>query len=197
MQFSKEKYSEYVSKIDYEKELLKSPVCIKDMASESQPLVKTEIENIIHIYDFHEELNCKYNLTDIATKKGDFEKSVQILQWLTKHTYYSGMQLRLLKDDPLNILQYSYDMPFTHAINCRYRAIAFADCLVAVGIKAFPVCMVSSNFTASHFTCMVFISESGEWCTFDPSFGCWFTDEDGNLLDIFELREMFLDNASC
>ena len=193
-QFSKEKYAEVVSEYDYEKELLKYPVCIKDMASEDEELTETELDKIIRSYDFHTVLNEKYSLSDIATSVSDFDKTVQILEWLTQHTYYSGMQMKLLKDDTLNILEYSFDKPFTRAINCRYRAIAFADCLVAVGIKAFPVCMVSSGFSASHFTCLVYISEIDKWCTFDPSFGCWFTDDEGNLLNVFEIRELFLEN---
>lgn len=194
VQFSKEKYAEYVSEYNYEKELLENPVCIKDMASEDKKLTETELGKIIQPYDFHTQLNEKYHLSDIATADGDFDKTVQILEWLTQHTFYSGMQMRLLKDDTLNILDYSFDKPFIRAINCRYRAIAFADCLVAVGIKAFPVCMVSSGFSASHFTCLVYISEIDKWCSFDPSFGCWFTDNEGNLLNVFEIRELFLNN---
>lgn len=194
VQFSSEKYAEYVSEMDYEEALLKEPVCIKDMASEDRELTETELDKIIKPYDFHTQLNEKYNLSDIATADSDSDKAVQILEWLTKHTYYSGMQMKMLNDDTLKILDYSFDKPFNRAINCRYRAIAFADCLVAVGIKAFPVAMVSSEFTGSHFTCLVYISEEDKWCSFDPSFGCWFTDEEGELLDIFEIRELFLEN---
>lgn len=194
VQFSKDKYAEYVSEFNYEKELSEEPVCAKDMASEDKPLTQTELDRIIHTYDFHKELDEKYNLSDIATSGNDFEKAVQIIEWLTTHTYYSGAQMRLLKDDTIDILNYSFDKPFTRAINCRYRAIVFADCLLAVGLKAFPVCMVSSGFTGVHFTCMVYISEIDKWCSFDPSFGCWFTDDEGRLLDIFEIRKLFLDN---
>ncbi|MBQ7115044.1 MAG: transglutaminase domain-containing protein [Clostridia bacterium] len=194
VQFSSEKYAEYVSEMDYEEALLKEPVCIKDMASEDRELTETELDKIIKPYDFHIQLNEKYKLSDIATADSDFDKAVQILEWLTEHTYYSGMQMKMLNDDTLEILEYSFDKPFNRAINCRYRAIAFADCLVAVGIKAFPVAMVSSEFTGSHFTCLVYISEEDKWCSFDPSFGCWFTDEEGELLDIFEIRELFLEN---
>jgi len=194
VQFSSEKYSEFVSEMDYEKELLREPVCIKDMASEKTELAETELDKIIQPYDFHIQLNEKYNLSEIATADSDFDKTVQLLEWLTEHTYYSGMQMKMLNDDTLEILDYSFDKPFNRAINCRYRAIAFADCLIAVGIKAFPVAMVSSEFTGSHFTCLVYISEEDKWCSFDPSFGCWFTDKEGELLDIFEIRELFLEN---
>ena len=194
VQFSSEKYSEFVSEMDYEKELLREPVCIKDMASEKTELAETELDKIIQPYDFHIQLNEKYNLSEIATADSDFDKTVQLLEWLTEHTYYSGMQMKMLNDDTFDILDYSFDKSFKHAINCRYRAIAFADCLIAVGIKAFPVAMVSSEFTGSHFTCLVCISEEDKWCSFDPSFGCWFTDKEGELLDIFEIRELFLKN---
>ena len=194
VQFSSEKYSEFVSEMDYEKELLREPVCIKDMASEKTELAETELDKIIQPYDFHIQLNEKYNLSEIATADSDFDKTVQLLEWLTEHTYYSGMQMKMLDDDTFDILDYSFDKSFKYAINCRYRAIAFADCLIAVGIKAFPVAMVSSEFTGSHFTCLVYISEEDKWCSFDPSFGCWFTDKEGELLDIFEIRELFLEN---
>lgn len=192
VQFSKDKYIEYVSEFDYEKDLEKEPICIKDMASDSEELSKTELSKIVTASEIHQELEKKYDLSAVVTANTDFEKVLQILDWLTEHTYYSGAQGRMLTDNSLDILDYSFDKPFTRAINCRYKAIVFADCLVAVGIKAFPVAMVSSGFSGSHFTCMVYISELDKWCSFDPSFGCWFSDEDKNPIDIFEIRELFL-----
>ena len=47
VQFSSEKYSEFVSEMDYEEALLKEPVCIKDMASEDRELTETELDKII------------------------------------------------------------------------------------------------------------------------------------------------------
>lgn len=192
VQFSKDKYIDYVSEFDYKKDLADEPICIKDMASDNEALTKTEMSKIISVSEIHLELKEKYDLSAVATANSDFEKALQILDWLTNHTYYSGAQMRMLTDNSLDILDYSFDKPFTRAINCRYKAIVFADCLVAVGIKAFPVAMVSSDFSGSHFTCMAYISEIDKWCSFDPSFGCWFSDENKNPLDIFEIRELFL-----
>lgn len=89
-------------------------------------------------------------------------------------------------------MNYAFGKTFRNAINCRLKAIAFADCLVAVGIKAYPVCMQSTEFKNCHFTCRAYISELDKWCVFDPSFGCWFADQNGKPIDIFEMREMFL-----
>lgn len=192
LQISKEKYISHVANMDYEIDLLNEPICIKDKLSADEELAETELLNIVSRLEMHDRLADEYNLSAVATAKTDFEKVLQVLNWLTEHTYYSGAQMRLLTDNTLDILKYSFDKSFTHAINCRYKAIAFADCLIAVGIQAYPVCMLSADFCGCHFTCMAYITEIGKWCAFDPSFGCWFSDEDGNPVDIFEIREMFL-----
>lgn len=192
-QFSQENYMEYVSGMDYEEELRKEPVCIKDKAYGDKDLIPTDSDKIMTAFELHDKLEEKYNLSSVASADTDFEKTLQILNWLTEHTYYSGAQMRGVTDNTLDILEFSFDKPFTHAINCRDKAIAFADCLVAVGIKAYPVCMLSPEFNGCHFTCMAYISEIDKWCAFDPSFGCWFSDENGNPVSLFEIRDMFIE----
>lgn len=142
----------------------------------------------------HRIIAEKYNLFEVATAQKDFEKVIQVLTWLTQNTFYNGAQIHLLSDNTLDILKYSFGKPFKNAINCRAKAIALADCLVAVGIKAYPVCMCSVKSRNCHFTCRAYISELNKWCIFDPSFGCWFSDSNENPIDIFEIREMFLQN---
>lgn len=192
IQFSREKYISHIASMDYESDLLNEPVCIMDKAAKGNELTETESEKIIARYDMHDLLEEKYDLSSIATAETDFERTLQILSWLTEHTFYSGAQMRKITDNSLDILEYSFNKPFTKAINCRYKAITLADCLVAIGIKAYPVCMQSAEFKGVHFTCMVYISEIDKWCSFDPSFGCWFSDGNENPIGIFEIREMFL-----
>lgn len=191
-QFSRDGYIDYVSGFDYKKWLSEEPVCVKDMGSKSTPLHETTLSEVVAFSEIHRELDDEYGLSSVADADSDFSKALQILNWLTAHTYYSGAQFRMLTDNTVDILDYTFDKPFIRAINCRYKAIAYADCLVAVGIKAFPVAMCSSDFSASHFTCMAYLSELDRWCCFDPSFGCWFSDENGNPIDIFEIRALFL-----
>ncbi len=192
LQFSKEKYSDFLADIDFEKSLESEPICIKDKQSENKSLITTDISSITHQLKMHKQISEEYNLSDVATADTDFEKVLQILDWMTQHTYYNGNQLRILNDNTAEILKYAIDKPFTNALNCRYKAIAFADCLVAIGIKAYPVCMLSSEFVGCHFTCHAYISELDKWCAFDPSFGCWFSDTEGNPVNMPEVREMFL-----
>lgn len=52
--------------------------------------------------------------------------------------------------------------------------------------------MCSSVLKNCHFICRAYISELDKWRAFDPSFGCRFADKSGKPLDVFKMREMFL-----
>lgn len=190
---SLKKYIEFVKGYDAEKFLKDEPLCAQDKGFNNKELAETDFDLILERIPMHDELLKKYDLDKIALGNTDFERAVNIIKWLTKNTFYSGAQLTKLTDNSLDILDFSFGKPFKKAINCRSKAIVYADCLTAVGMKAYPVCMISSKFKEGcHFTCHVYIREIGKWCVFDPSFGCWFTDKSGNMINLFEMREIFL-----
>ena len=191
-QANPKKYEQFVRSLDYKKLLAEDPVDVKDKGFNNKDLVETDLGKKTKYFEMHKELDEKYGLTKIATADTDFEKVLQILDWLTKNTFYNGAKHSFITDNTTDILKYAFGKSFKNAINCRWKAIAFADCLVAVGVKAYPVCMMSSEFKNCHFTCRVYITELNKWCAFDPSFGCWFADKEGNPIDILEMREMFL-----
>ena len=145
----------------------------------------------------HKELDRKYKLSDIAGSGDDFSKATNIMAWLRDNTYYSGMSMNIRADNGLDILNSSVGKGFDKALNCRFTAIAFADCLVAVGIKSYPVTLMSykdkeNGSFGVHLMTHVFLSEVNKWCLFDPSFNVYFCDNDGNYLSVFEVREIFL-----
>ena len=193
LQINSKKYEEFVRKIDYKRLLTEEPLCIKDeYYGDNKELIKTDLSCISGYIELHRNLDETYGLSEIAEFGNDYEKVLKILEWLTENTFYNGAQMHLLKDDTRGILKYAYGKNFRKAINCRWKAISFADCLVAVGIKAYPVAMCSAEFKNSHFICHAFIRELDKWCAFDPSFGCRFSDEKGKPIDAFEMREIFL-----
>ena len=192
LQKNPKKYEQFVNNLDYKKLLADDLFCTKDKFFNDQDLIATNLEKTTAYFELHSQLGGKYHLSDIATAETDFEKVLQVLHWLTAHTFYNGAQMHMLTDNTVDILQYAFAKSFKNAINCRAKAIAFADCLVSVGIKAYPVCMMSTSFKNCHFTCRAYISELDKWCVFDPSFGCWFADTNGKPIDIFEMRELFL-----
>lgn len=191
-----DKYLSFVKAYDTEKWLNNEPLVIKDKTFGNKDLKPTTFQNILGFTPMHKELAEKYSLNDIASGKTDFERALNVLNWLTENTFYNGAQFKSITDNSLDILEFSFKKPFKNALNCRLKAITFADCLVSVGIKAYPVCMVSQNFSNCHFNCHVYISELDKWCAFDPSFGCYFTDESKNPISLFEMREIFLDGKA-
>lgn len=188
-----ENYLESVKSLEADKLLKDEPLEAKDRGLNNSELSETSLEAVCAETEMHKMLAEKYKLNGVAAGETDFERAVNVMNWLTENTFYSGAQFAKLPDDSLKILKYSFGKPFNRAICCRLKAIVFADCLTAVGMKAYPVCMISSEFKSGcHFIAHVYISELDKWCAFDPSFGCWFTDENGNLINAFEMRDIFL-----
>ncbi|MBQ3007328.1 MAG: hypothetical protein IJD78_07190 [Clostridia bacterium] len=187
-----ERYIKFVSNMNTEKLLRKEPTCVNDKAYGSKELCVTDTESITARNPMHDELEKKYSLSKIASGTTEFERTVNLLKWLTDNTFYCGMQHKQVTDNGLDILDFSFGKSFENAINCRAKAIVFADCLVAVGIKAYPIMLLSLKFRNCHLICRVYLKELDKWCAFDPSFGCYFTDENGSLLDVFEVRDMLI-----
>lgn len=184
-------YIDYVEKTDLS-EIPELTVCI-DKAFDVSEFKTTSIENMFVNLDLFDNIRQKYSLGNIADGGNDFDNVIKLMKWLTENTYYSGAQYKFLPDDTLKILDFSFQNGFNHAINCRYKAIALSDILVSAGIKAFPVCLVDSNFNGCHLMCEVYLREQNKWIVVDPSFNTYFTDENDRILDVFELRELFLE----
>ena len=119
------------------------------------------------------------------------------MEWLTENTYYNGGQpkSRILPDNPLNILEFSCGRSFKNAINCRYKAIILTDLLLAIGIKAYPLCLVGGKKIGCHFMVHAYSPELNKWVALDPSFNTHFKNEDGLILDILQLRKSLQNNG--
>lgn len=145
-------------------------------------------------------LLAKYNLSEIAPGPDDFSAALQVMDWLTAHTYYCGLQVKPVPDRAPAILAYGYDKPFRNAINCRFKAIAMADCLIALGKQAYPIALIAQEEKGKDMPCHlmvhVYARELKKWVVFDPSFHTYFLDETDRPLDIFELREQFLEGKT-
>lgn len=155
-------------------------------------LEETSCENLFQYIPEYGAIVDKYAIASLCQEQTEFEKAVSIMQWLNNNTFYSGAQIHALCDNTFNILKYSVGKGFKHAINCRYKAIAFADLLIANGLKAYPILLENANKTGCHFVTHVYCSSKKKWILFDPSFNCYFEDETSNVLNVFELRDLML-----
>jgi len=179
-----EKYFDYVETCKYDDSPLKT--------GDTAKLKKTKNENLFQHIDEYDELLKMYNLKQIAIGNDDFEQAIAVMQWLTDNTMYSGVQLHFLPDDAKSILAFSFGKPFSNAINCRDKAIVLTDLLIALGIKAYPMALIDDKQSGNHFVVHIYCSQSKQWMVADPSFNTYFTDEQGNLLNVYELRNLFL-----
>jgi len=161
-------------------------------------------------YDFtrlpvHDALQKAYGLGEIAGQGSVFERALRLMDWFCAHTCYNGMEIRACyrfqgkKEDSLRILRYSCDGGFRRAINCRHKAYAFADCLMAAGIYAIPLEMQSYTYrsgeeivtpTPNHFVVHAWFPEERRWVMLDPSLNSYITDEDGRALNLVEIRKL-------
>lgn len=155
-------------------------------------LTETTAENLFGQISLYATLLEKYDLKKCAGDGTDFEKTVRIMQWLTDNTFYSGAAFKWKADNPLDILEYAYGQDFSHAICCREKAVVFTDCLLALQIFAYPICLLSTN-GGCHFVTHVYCRELQKWLLFDPSFNCWFT-KDGKPLSVWDLKNLYLND---
>ena len=151
-----------------------------------------DVPGLFTYLPIYDTLRQKYALDTAVRGNTDFERALSVMQWLTDNTWYSGAQYHLLRDEPLQILDYAYRQPFKNAINCRFKAIVLSDLLQAFGIPAYPIAMLDANKNGNHLTVHVYLKERKQWALFDPSFNTYFTGEDGKLFDAVTLRECFL-----
>lgn len=181
-------YTEYLNNYD----LSKVPPL---SAGKTNNLKDADYNNLFSYLDEYDVLLEKYSLYDVIKGSDDFEKVLSLMQWLTDSTYYNGHQCLfygLLPDDTLSILDFSYKKSFRHAINCRYKAIALTDILIASGYKAYPLAMLDANKDGNHLTVQVYLNDEKKWIMLDPSFNTYFTDDNNCILNAYEVRNLFL-----
>lgn len=183
---SPEAYLKFLS--DEEKNYKSSPL----IATDKYAVNPANIENLFINIKEYDVLKSNYSFPfDEALT--DIENAISIMAYFTEHTFYSGASLCILPDNSLEILNYSFNNGFSHSINCRFKSIVFSDILNSYGIKALPVCL-RNNENGCHFITHVYSREQNKFVAFDPSFNCYFTDDNNNFLSVFELRDCFINN---
>lgn len=151
--------------------------------------------NVDNLFKYSEEYDIIKTSYDFPYNKKltDIENALNIMDYLTKHTHYCGASLNVLPDNTLDILNYSFDKEFADALNCRFKAIALTDILIAYGIKALPICLRSEE-NGVHFVVSVYSKEEKRFIMLDPSFNCCFVNDNNTALSVFELRNCLIKN---
>lgn len=72
-------------------------------------------------------------------------------------------------------------------------------CVQAVGIKARTVYLMPKEYNTgdNHVVTHVYLEEESRWIMVDPSWNGYFSDKDGRIMDVFELRDAFANGKSA
>lgn len=138
-----------------------------------------------------EKLKSIYPLLNIAGNGTDFSKAVNLLNWVSSHNYHKGDFNENIPYNAIELLNYSYDRGAEQGINCVALATILSECLLSIGLKARRVFIMpcSPYDTDNHVVTQVFIHELEKWVMLDPTYNAYLTNEQGDPLSLFELRD--------
>jgi hypothetical protein len=146
-------------------------------------------------YDFSDPklmiLSETYNLSILVGNGNDFDKAKKLLLWLSAHTLHKGDYDNHVPSCALDLLDYSFDKGTDGAVNCRALAIILTSLLLSAGIPARTIYIMpfSPYDGDNHVITHAYIKELKKWVMLDPTYSSYVSDENGNVLDILEVRK--------
>lgn len=135
-----------------------------------------------------------YQIENIAGTGTDFEKAVNLLNWISSNIYHYGSYDNHIPNTAMELFDYALGKGERSGINCRSLSLALTECLLAIGIKARAIYIMpfSPYDFDNHVVCEAWIGEANKWIMLDPTYNLYASFK-GNTLNIYELRE-FLAN---
>jgi transglutaminase-like putative cysteine protease len=133
---------------------------------------------------------CKtYKLKEIAGTKTDFDKAINLLNWISSNIYHCGNYDNHIKNKAMELLDYAFVKGENCGINCCSLSIALTECLLAIGIKARTIYIMpfSPYDFDNHVVCEAWISDFNKWVMFDPTYNLYVSFNDIPL-NVYELR---------
>ena len=121
------------------------------------------------------------------------------MQWISEKTCYCGYS-NLGPSNCIDIINFSFEKGFEGAINCANKAILLSDCLLSLGIFALPITITNNilnknnnDFGAGtvHVVVHVYINECKKWIMLDPSFNSYLINDEGNILNLIEIKKAY------
>jgi len=161
---------------------------------------KTSQGNVKLQFDFSNKnffaLKNKYELDKISGNSDDLSKALNILFWLCEHTYHNGAYTNHVPPNALDLLEFSFDKGESGGINCKNLAYILTECLLSIGLPARTVFIYPFSYEDldNHVVTHVYIKSIAKWIMLDPTWCGYFSDEDGNILNLIEIQNTFANN---
>ena len=137
-------------------------------------------------------LREKYGLAAIAGEGDVFAKAVRLMDWLTTHVRHDGSCNPEGPRCAMTALEYGFDQT-ERGVNCAWLATTLTECLLSLGIPARTVFIMpfapydGDNHVVTH------VWTNSQWVMLDPTTNSYVRDVEGNLMDVFTLREKLAD----
>lgn len=137
-----------------------------------------------------DELRNKYKIESVAGNTDDLSKAINLLNWVSEHSFHKGNYEGIIADNSLDLLDYAYDKGPDYGINCVSLAKILTESLLAVGLKARQVFIMpcSPYDDDNHVITQVYIKQISQWVMLDPTLNAYFTNGDGEYLGLLDLR---------
>jgi hypothetical protein len=143
------------------------------------------------------ELCEKYGLFEVAGSKDDFDKAINLLEWISSNIFHYGNYRNHVENTAMKLFEYSFGKGVENGINCRSLSLALAECLLAVGINARTIYIMpfSPYDFDNHVVCEAWIERLGKWVMLDPSYNLYVFHE-GIYLSVLEFRELLANQTA-
>lgn len=137
-------------------------------------------------------LRVKYNLDSVAGTGDEVTRILNVLHWVHNKARHNGSAgLPKIVRNTETILKYAQKRD----VNCRGLALFANECYLALGLRARVVtCKPKTSDGDCHVINEVYSEKLGKWLWIDPTFEAYVTDEDKQMLSIFEVRERIIQN---
>jgi transglutaminase-like putative cysteine protease len=137
----------------------------------------------------YKDLCATYKLKENAGSKADFDKALNLLNWISSNIYHYGNYDNHVTNTAMELLDYAFGKGEKYGINCRSLSLALTECLLAIGIKARTIYIMpfSPYDFDNHVVCEAWIGELDKWVMLDPTYNLYAT-LNNVPLNILELR---------
>ncbi len=149
-------------------------------------------------YNFNDDsfiiLKEKYKIDVIAGNGDNLSKALNIMRWVSNHIIHDGCS-KAQSENALELLEYAYNKKSGFGINCAMLSNVLARCLMSVNMHAREVKLIpySPYDFDSHRVVQVYINELGKWIMLDPTYSSYVMNNQGNILNIAEIRLLLAD----
>ena len=138
-------------------------------------------------------LRTGFNLDSIAGKGNEVSRILELLHWIHNLIPHDGQH-----DNPevRNAMSLIRQCKEEHrGLNCRGLGTVLNECYLALGFKSrFLTCLPKDSMdTECHVINMVYSNDLKKWIWVDATHDSYVMDENGLLLDPFEVRERLID----